>query len=139
MFRSATTTFPEQENEPKDRSLIRASTTFYDLVVTDWWWWELLSWTVSFACVAAIVGVLWYYDGRRQPEYLITGITLNAYVAVFAAISKAALILPVSEAIGQLKWMWFQDEAALWDFQLFDAASRGPWGATMLLIKTRCK
>jgi hypothetical protein len=128
-----------KENKPKDQPLTRASTTFYDRFVTDWWWWELLSWTVSFACVAAIVSVLWYHDGKRQPEYLVTGITLNAYVSVFAAVSKAALLLPVSEAIGQLKWVWFQKGAALWDFQLFDAASRGPWGATMLLIKTRCK
>jgi hypothetical protein len=94
---------------------------------------------VSFVCVLAIVGVLWYYDGRRQPEYLLNGITLNGYVSVFAAVSKAALILPVSEAISQLKWIWFQEEAALWDFQLFDAASRGPWGAFMLLLRTRCK
>jgi len=49
------------------------------------------------------------------------------------------LILPVSEAIGQLKWIWFQKEAALWDFQVYDAASRGPWGAALLLIKTRCR
>ena len=68
-----------------------------------------------------------------------TGITLNAYVSVLAAISKAALILPVSEAIGQLKWNWFQNEAVLWDFQLYDAAARRPWGAVMLLLKTRCK
>ncbi|KAF1830927.1 hypothetical protein BDW02DRAFT_601250 [Decorospora gaudefroyi] len=130
---------PAQESDPKQHPLLRASTTFYDRVVTDWWWWELLSWTVSFGCVAAIVVVLWFYDGKKQAEYLLTGITLNAYVAVFAAVSKAALILPVSEAIGQLKWIWFRDEAALWDFQLYDAASRGPWGAAMLLIKTRCK
>jgi hypothetical protein len=141
MFRSTPTivTVPNQESDPKFRPLLWASTTFYDRVVTDWWWWEFLSWTVSFACVVAIVGVLWFYDGKRQPEYLISGITLNAYVSVFAAVSKAALILPTSEAISQLKWIWFQDEAALWDFQLYDAASRGPWGAFMLLIRTRCR
>ena len=139
MFHSAPTASLDQDSDTKDRPLIRASTTFYDRIVTDWWWWELLSWTVSLACMAAIIGVLWYYDGKRQPEYLVTGITLNAYVAVFAAVSKAALILPVSEAIGQLKWIWFQKEAALWDFQVYDAASRGPWGAALLLIKTRCR
>ncbi|KAF1945645.1 hypothetical protein EJ02DRAFT_35101 [Clathrospora elynae] len=107
-----TATTADWDTEPKDgRPLLRASTTFYDRVVTDWWWWELLSWTVSFACATAIVGVLWFYDGKRQTEYLATGITPNAYVAVFAAVSKAALILPVSEAIGQLKWVWFQEAA----------------------------
>ncbi|KAH7349095.1 hypothetical protein BKA66DRAFT_293491, partial [Pyrenochaeta sp. MPI-SDFR-AT-0127] len=75
----------------------------------------------------------------KQPEHIVSGITLNAYIAVLAAVSKAALILPVSEAIGQLKWIWFQQDAALWDFQLYDSASRGPWGSFMLLLRTRCK
>jgi hypothetical protein len=115
MFRSMATpiTVPNHGDDPKDRPPARASTTFYGRFVTDWWWWEILSWLVSFACVAAIVGVLLFYDGERQPEYLMTGIKLNAYISVLAAISKAALILPVSEAIGQLKWNWFQNEAAL--------------------------
>jgi len=121
------------------RPLLRASTTFYERIVTDWWWWELLSCLVSIACSAAIVGVLLHYDGKRQPQYLLPGITLNAYIAVFAAIAKAALILPVSEAIGQLKWLWFKEEANLWDFYTFDGASRGPWGALMLLGRTKCR
>ena len=126
----------ESEARPE---LIRASTTFYDRVVTDWWWWELLSWLVSFSCASAIVGVLWFYDGKRQPDSVVVGITLNTYVAMFAAVSKAALILPVSEAIGQLKWIWFQQEATLWDFHLFDSASRGPWGSFVLVLWLRCK
>lgn len=120
-----------------DKPLLRPSTTFYDQIITDWWWWELGSWLLSFACVAAIAGVLWYHDGKLQPEHLFAGITLNAFIAIFAAVSKAALILPVSEAIGQLKWMWFQKDVKLWDFQIFDAASRGPWGSFMLLIRIR--
>jgi hypothetical protein len=37
----------------------------------------------------------------------LNGTTLNTYVSVLAALSKAAMILSVSEAIGQLKWIWF--------------------------------
>lgn len=124
---------PTQDQRP----LLRARTTFYDRTVTDWWWWELFSWLVSFSCVATIVGVLAFYDGKRQPEYIVRGITLNAFVAVFSAVAKAALILPVSEGIGQLKWIWFQNEEKLWDFFTFDGASRGPWGAAMLLAATK--
>jgi hypothetical protein len=120
------------------KHLLRASSTFYERIITDWWWWELGSCLVSFLCIAAIFGVLLFYSGKRQPEHVIAGLTLNTYVAVFAALSKAALILPVSEAIGQLKWIWFRRGAALQDFHLFDAASRGPWGSMMLLIRTRC-
>ncbi|KAH7081715.1 hypothetical protein BKA63DRAFT_216226 [Paraphoma chrysanthemicola] len=117
----------------------RASTTFYDRIITDWWWWELGSWLVSFACVATIVGLLVFYDGKKQPDHVIGGITLNAIIAIFAAVAKAALILPVSEAIGQLKWIWFRSERRLFDFFAFDNASRGPWGSAMLLVRTKCR
>lgn len=134
----AATSSPNHERQEL-QPLLRASTTFYERTITDWWWWELLSCLVSISCSAAIVGVLLYYDGKRQPQYLIPGVTLNAYIAIFAAIAKAALILPVSEVIGQLKWLWFEEEANLWDFCTFDGASRGPWGALMLLVRTECR
>ncbi|KAH7091082.1 hypothetical protein FB567DRAFT_264387 [Paraphoma chrysanthemicola] len=126
-------------DNPNQKPLLRASTTFYERAITDWWWWELLSWLFSFCSVAAILGVLLVYDGKEQPEQIVIGITLNTYIAVFAAISKAALILPVSESIGQLKWLWFGQDVPLWDFHLFDAASRGPWGSFMLLLRTRMR
>ncbi|KAH7118815.1 hypothetical protein B0J11DRAFT_617129 [Dendryphion nanum] len=118
------------------RKLARATTTFYDRVITDWWWWELLSLGVSFLCVSTIVGVLAYYDGRRQSD-VVPGVTINGFIAVFAAVAKAALILPVSEAIGQLKWIWYQEERNLWDFCMFDGASRGPWGSVVLLLRLK--
>ncbi|KAF2800629.1 hypothetical protein K505DRAFT_355590 [Melanomma pulvis-pyrius CBS 109.77] len=121
------------------RPLLRASSTFYDRIITDWWWWELLSLLVSFCCIAAICGMLLFHSGKKQPQYVLPGITINAYISVFAAVAKAALILPVSEAIGQLKWNWFQSDRNLWDFYLFDSASRGPWGSVALLAKTRCR
>jgi len=124
-----------ESQEPKP--LLRASTTFYERVITDWWWWELGSWLVSFACVTTIVALLFYYDGKKQPKHVIKGITLNAFIAVFAAIAKAALILPVSEAIGQLKWIWLRKERKLFDFYAFDNASRGPWGSAILLCTTK--
>ncbi|KAF2819752.1 hypothetical protein CC86DRAFT_429958 [Ophiobolus disseminans] len=124
-----------ESQEPKP--LIRASTTFYERVITDWWWWELGSWFVSFACVTTIVALLFYYDGKKQPNHVVKGITLNAFIAVFAAVAKAALILPVSEAIGQLKWIWFRKERKLFDFYAFDNASRGPWGSAVLLCTTK--
>ncbi|KAH8730720.1 hypothetical protein GQ44DRAFT_672536 [Phaeosphaeriaceae sp. PMI808] len=52
-------------------------------------------------------------------------------------IASAALIVPTSEALGQLKWNWFHNSKAMWDFEIFDKASRGPWGAVMLLFRTR--
>jgi hypothetical protein len=121
------------------KSPVRASTTFYDRVTIDWWWWELTSWLVSFSCFMAIVGLLLFYNGRQQPTYIVKGITLNAFIAVFSAIAKAAMILPVSEAIGQLKWVWMRSERRLSDFLAFDNASRGPLGSLILLSTTQCR
>ena len=136
---STTTLNAAPDKEVTRPQLVRASTTFYDRIISDWWWWELFSWLVAFSSVCAIVAVLALYDGKKQPQFIIPGITLNAYISVFAAIAKAALILPVSEAIGQLKWMWFWKEAKLWDFHTFDSASRGPWGSLILLTTTKCR
>lgn len=56
---------------------------------------------------------------------------------ILGKIASAALIVPTSEALGQLKWNWFHKSKAMWDFEIFDKASRGPWGAVMLLFRTR--
>ncbi|OCK84484.1 hypothetical protein K432DRAFT_440020 [Lepidopterella palustris CBS 459.81] len=135
----------EQVQEEDDRNmdggpprLIRASTSVFDRVITDWWWWELFSWFVSFFATGAIVIVLVLYSEQTLPRWPL-GITLNAYISVLAALAKAAMILPVAEAIGQLKWIWFRRKSKLMDFFTFDSASRGPWGSLMLLGTTRCR
>lgn len=121
------------------KPFLRKSTSLFERIITDWWWWELFSWLVSFSCLTAIIVVLFVFNGKRQPQYIIPGITLNAYIAVFSAIAKAALILPVSEAIGQLKWIWFHNRSPLSNFALFDGASRGPWASAILLVRMKCR
>lgn len=103
------------------------------------WLLEIISWCISALCMAVIVGVLIYYRDSKLPRWP-GGLTLNAFIAVLSKISGAALILPVSEALGQLKWSWFQGNSkTMWDFEIFDNASRGPWGAFLLLIRTKGK
>ncbi|KAJ4381545.1 hypothetical protein N0V86_002905 [Didymella sp. IMI 355093] len=63
-------------------------------------------------------------------------------LAVYNVLSKlasAALILPISEAIGQLKWTWFcgNESKEMIDFEIFDKASRGAWGSFLLLFRTK--
>jgi hypothetical protein len=62
-------------------------------------------------------------------------------ITVLSKIASAALILPISEAIGQLKWSWFYgtDSRDAYDFEIFDQASRGAWGSFLLLIRTKGK
>lgn len=102
------------------------------------WLLEVISWSLSAACMAGIVIMLLKYQDRRIPNWPL-GLTLNAYISVLAKIASAALLLPVSEALGQLKWSWFQGDNSkkMWDFEIFDNASRGPWGSLLLIIRTK--
>jgi hypothetical protein len=60
-------------------------------------------------------------------------------INVLSKIVSAALILPISEAIGQLKWIWFNGSNSkdMFDFEIFDKASRGAWGSFLLLFRTK--
>ncbi|KAF2438951.1 hypothetical protein P171DRAFT_328896, partial [Karstenula rhodostoma CBS 690.94] len=98
------------------------------------WLIEIISWTFSALSMVGIIIVLYHYQHRPLPRWPL-GLTLNAYISVLAKVSGAALLLPVSEALGQLKWIWFRvngdkstQSKKMWDFELFDNASRGPWG-----------
>jgi hypothetical protein len=99
------------------------------------WLFELLSWSVSAGCMAAIVGI--YVTLDDEPLYNSRSGLLLGLANVLGKVASAALIIPTSEALGQLKWKWFHESNAMWDFEIFDKASRGPWGAVMLLFRTR--
>ncbi|KAF2723535.1 hypothetical protein K431DRAFT_344753 [Polychaeton citri CBS 116435] len=103
------------------------------------WRWELLSLSISLACILATIALLSNYDGKEVPSW--HGFTLNCVVSVLAVVPKAALILPVAEALSQLKWHWFweQDQPRpVSDFDWYDNASRGPWGSFLLLLTRPC-
>jgi hypothetical protein len=107
------------------------------------WLLEIISWAFSALCMAAVIGVLIFYKDDPLSNWSLadkTGLTLNAYISILSKMAGAALILPVSEALGQLKWSWFQQNSKqMWDFEIFDNASRGPWGSLLLLMRTKGK
>jgi hypothetical protein len=111
--------------------------------IVERWLLEIVSWLISAICMGSIIAVLIVL--RDQPAskwpFIGIGFTLNAFVSVLSRIAGAALLLPVAEALGQLKWSWFikGDSKKMWDFEMFDNASRGPWGALLLLIHTKGK
>jgi hypothetical protein len=55
---------------------------------------------------------------------------------ILSKIASAALILPVSGSIGQLKWSWFDGSKPrdIIDFEIYDEASREAWGSFLLLF-----
>ena len=97
------------------------------------WLFEMMSWFVSASCMVAIVCIYLQIKGRTLSQ----GGSYLTWTNVLGKISSAALIVPTSEALGQLKWHWFHKSQAMWDFEIFDKASRGPLGALMLLFRTK--
>jgi hypothetical protein len=107
------------------------------------WLLEIVSWLFSAVCMAAVIGVLLYLRDRPLSDWQLakkTPLTLNAFISILSKMAGAALLLPVSEALGQLKWSWFLEHSKqMWDFEIFDNASRGPWGSMLLLIRTKAR
>lgn len=99
----------------------------------DWWLAELLSFGVSLLAVVAIIIILKIYDGQPMSKWP-HSITLNSLLAIFTTLAQMGLMIPISEALSQLKWVWFKEaERPLVDFETFDQASRGPVGSIKLL------
>ncbi|KAI7775452.1 hypothetical protein LA080_006784 [Diaporthe eres] len=96
------------------------------------WWLEGLAIVVSLLRLAAIVGLLYHFDGKEQPDWSYW-INLNTVVATLSTI-----LSPVAPAISQYKWYWFHHHPRrLIDIVRFDEASRGLMGSLKLLLRPR--
>ncbi|KAH6620179.1 hypothetical protein C7974DRAFT_399064 [Boeremia exigua] len=105
--------------------------------LTDGWVYEILSCVVAILALASLVAILRYFDGFIITE-LPLHISINTLIAVIGAVIKAMILLPVAESISELKWSWFiTRKQKLVDFENFDIASRGPWGAALLIFHLR--
>lgn len=100
------------------------------------WWWEAggVALSVIFTCL--IAAILISTDDKSLASWSLS-IQPNSLIAVFSTLAKTALLVPVTECISQLKWNHFENPKRLSQLQVFDDASRGPWGALILLLKAR--
>ncbi|KAF6831307.1 hypothetical protein CPLU01_06864 [Colletotrichum plurivorum] len=80
--------------------------------------------------------MLRYFNNKPLPQWPL-GLTLNTAITLLATFARAAFIVPVSESLSQLKWLWYLRARPLKDFQDFDAASRGVWGSVQLAKTTK--
>ncbi|KAF2012500.1 hypothetical protein BU24DRAFT_484153 [Aaosphaeria arxii CBS 175.79] len=103
------------------------------------WLIEYFSWALSLFTFLWITLVLSMRQDKPLPSWPLS-ITINALISVLSAVMKSSLLLPVGEAIGQLKWNWFRSgERPLVDFEAYDGATRGPWGSVLLLWTSRAR
>lgn len=101
------------------------------------WMWELLGALFSFVCIAVVVIVLKYEDGRRLDGWALM-VGPNAVISFITTLAKSSCLLVLAEVIGQLRWVYFAGAPrVLNDLHLFDKASRGPWGALRLMFRMK--
>ena len=115
------------------------------------WAIEISSFFLATLALAAIFITLAIHSDRPMSQWPKL-ISINSLIAIFTAVLKAALMMPVAEGIvyhsvsrtqltlgtgiGQLKWHWFRQPHSLVDLDRIDAASRGPWGSFLLIFTT---
>ena len=105
---------------------------------TSWWsswWWEIGSVALSLTCMALLVSMLLKSDGMELEKWDMP-IQPNSLIAVLTTVAKTAMMVPVASCLSQLKWRHFTGGStdSLYALQVFDDASRGPWGSFMLLL-----
>lgn len=101
------------------------------------WWQEILWCFISLAAFVALVLVLKEFNQKPLPRWP-SGMTLNTIIAALSTVARTAFLIPVSEGLSQSKWAWFKKKPRpLADFDMFDQASRGPWGSLGLLVRTK--
>jgi len=99
------------------------------------WWGELVSLSLSVLFALTIVHMLRTIDNKPLSSWKY--MEPNSLAAVFSTLLKILLLYPVTEGLGQLKWVHFEKPRRLNLIQALDDASRGPWGAVTLLWKAK--
>lgn len=118
----------------------KAQCSLVSRVRLDSWVWESVCWLLSVACLATITYILHINNKTPLRQTPGSDITINTIISVFTVIAKIALLVPITESISQLKWVWFATESRkLQDFEIFDKASKGIWGSISLLCTLKAK
>ena len=100
------------------------------------WWSELLSCFLFIGALVAIIITVLPYTNEPLPQWRYN-LSINTLIAIYVVILKATILFVVAEGISQLKWTWYYQQRPLKDLLIFDNASRGPWGALILIWRLR--
>ncbi|PLN76120.1 hypothetical protein BDW42DRAFT_26799 [Aspergillus taichungensis] len=101
------------------------------------WLWESISSILALGLLIGIAVIFWYMDDKPLSAWR-GHVSLNSTIAILTTSCTAVLMHGVSAFIGQSKWLHFKDKPRkLTDFEVYDEASRGPWGSIQLLTTVK--
>ncbi|KAI0377470.1 hypothetical protein F5Y04DRAFT_291811 [Hypomontagnella monticulosa] len=105
------------------------------------WAWEFTATGFSICCTIAMISVLYAFQNKPLSSWqFMFQISPNSVVSLLSGFSRAAISVSVASCISQLKWIYFARSAgSLYQMETFDLASRGPWGALVLLWRLNFK
>ncbi|RTE81353.1 hypothetical protein BHE90_004143 [Fusarium euwallaceae] len=101
------------------------------------WGLEILSSFGSLILLGAIISIFCHMNDRPLSDWKFP-ISLNAIISILTTACSAAIMHSVSASISQLKWLHFATgHRKLSRLELFDEASRGPFGSVKFLFTVR--
>lgn len=107
-----------------------------ELSLFEIWWEETVACAIAASGLTAIVVTLLMVRNKPVPS-LPFHVSVNTLIAIFAALLRVPALFVLAEGLSYEKWSWFTKERYLYDFAIYDNASRGPWGAAQLLWRFR--
>ncbi|KAK2764506.1 hypothetical protein FQN54_009201 [Arachnomyces sp. PD_36] len=99
------------------------------------WYWEIGSAILSCISFSLMFGILSSFNGKSYTSWEY-GVTPNTVVSLLVAIGKSTMMVLLAGCLSQLKWNHYCERRPLHHLQVFDEASRGPYGALSLILRT---
>lgn len=101
------------------------------------WFPEFLCCILGILAMIADVIILDLADGE-PPTKVTQLVTINSLIQFITSVAKFAFMVPIVSVMGQLKWLWFKNDARpLTDFQLYDSAGSGGLGSVKFSLTLR--
>ena len=105
-------------------------------IVYDSWFAEILAVVTSLWSLLAIFILLGFYNGKVLFHWHF--ITINSTVSALATLGRSTTAFSLSSFLGQFKWIWVTERLRpLSEFNLISEVSRGSWGGSRLLLRTK--
>jgi Protein of unknown function (DUF3176) len=124
----------DDPSRPPSHGQVRAYQKWYRRRPT-WWWWEIACAGLSIVCIALTFVLLLHLNDVSYAswEYRISP---NALISILVTTAEASMLVSTAACIGQLKWSHYRRHKPLYHMQIYDDASRGPYGAFTMLFST---